>query len=125
VTEAEWLSCAETRPMLRYLLGLRPGELRVQDIEAFPACRASDRKLRLFACACYQRIHHLLPDFRAATAIEVAERVAEGIMPEEELRRARATIRTPIDNLAGQWRRASSEAERIAFVPLMRHSRWA
>jgi hypothetical protein len=102
--------------MLRYLLGLRPDELRVQDIEAFPVCRASDRKLRLFACACFHRIRHLLPDPRAATAIEVAERVAEGTVPVEELRRAEATIRTPFDNLEGRWR-ASRGGERIALLP--------
>jgi hypothetical protein len=116
MTETEWLAWAETTPMLRYLLGLRPDELRVQDIEGYPSCRASDRKLRLFACACYHRIRHLLPDLRAAAAIEVAERVAEGRLPVEELQRAEANVREPYDNLEGRWR-ASRGAERNALLP--------
>jgi hypothetical protein len=38
-------------------------------------------------------------------------------MPVAELLRAKGTIRTPIDDLAGQWWRASTEAERIALQP--------
>jgi hypothetical protein len=116
VTEEEWLAWTKTMPMLRYLLGLRPDELRVQDIEAFPSCRASDRKLRLFACACYHRIRHLLPDLRAAAAIEVVERVAEGSVPVEELQRAEARVWELCDNLEGRWR-ASRGVERIALLP--------
>ena len=112
MTEVEWLACAKTTPMLRYLLGLRPNEVRVQDIEAFPACRASDRKLRLFACACYHRLGHLLPDLHAAAAIEVAESVAEGIMPVEEPQRAEANVWTPLDNLKGRWRASSGETRK-------------
>jgi len=116
MTEEVWLACTETRSMLRYLLGLRPDELRVQAVEAFPACRTSDRKLRLFACACYRRIRHLLPDRRAEAAVEVAERVADGFMPVQVLLEAEASIRVPIDNLEGRWR-ASRGRERVALLP--------
>ena len=44
MNEPEWLACGEPRKMLRYLEG-----------------KATDRKLRLFACACCRRIWHLLP----------------------------------------------------------------
>jgi len=114
MTESKWLSCTDTSQMLRFLLG---GDYpRVQDVESFPDCRASARKLRLFACACYHRIRHLLPDTRAQAAVEVAEQVAEGVASEEERRRAEATVREPLDAMESHWR-ASQGAERIALEP--------
>jgi hypothetical protein len=63
VTEAEWMGCTDIDPetMLSFL----------QD-------KGSDRKFRLFACACCRRIWHLLKDDRSRKAVEVAERFAEG-----------------------------------------------
>jgi hypothetical protein len=112
--EGEWLSRADPKPMLRFLLGT--SQPRVQAVEHFPDCIASDRKLRLFACACYHRIRHLLPDPRARVAVEVAERVVDGLLPEVELRRAEAHVREPSEELEGRWR-ASRGAERIALQP--------
>jgi len=54
MTEAEWLVCSEPRPILDYLQGT-----------------ASDRKLRLFGCACCRRIWHLLEDQRSRQAVEL------------------------------------------------------
>jgi hypothetical protein len=114
MTEAEWVACTDPKPMLRFLLGT--DHPRVQDVEAFPACRGSDRKLRLFACACYHRISHLLPDALARAAVDIAERFADGMATTEELRQTEARVWGPLEALEGRWR-ASQGAERAALLP--------
>jgi hypothetical protein len=100
--------------MLRLLLGT--DYPRVQDVEAFPDCKGSDRKLRLFACACYSRLRHLLPSKLASDAVEVAERFADGLVTEEELHRADGRLQQRLEELEGPWR-ASQGAEREALTP--------
>jgi hypothetical protein len=56
---------------------------------AFLRGRASDRKLRLFACACCQRYSYLLVSETLA-ALEVADRFADGLADPSERKRARA-----------------------------------
>jgi hypothetical protein len=114
MTEREWLACSDPQRLVRFLLGTN--HPRVQSVETFPDCIGSARKLRLFACACYDRIRHLLHDARARVAVEAAEQIADGIMPADELQRAEARIREPLDALEGRWR-ASRGAERIALLP--------
>jgi hypothetical protein len=60
MTEPEWLACTNPKKMLKFLRG-----------------RASERKLRLFACACCRRIWHLLADKPYRHAVDVAERCEE------------------------------------------------
>jgi carbon storage regulator CsrA len=70
-TEAEWLACADPRPMLEWLQS-----------------RASARKLRLFACACCRGVWEWMTDTRSRSGVEVAERYADGLAGAEELQSA-------------------------------------
>jgi len=72
VTEAEWLTCTDPQKMLEFLRG-----------------KASDRKLRLFACACCRRVAGLLPDKASLSALETCEWFADGLASRVELQGAR------------------------------------
>ena len=70
--EVEWLSGHDPQAMLTHLEG-----------------KVSDRRLRLFACACARRFWPELGDRRARAAVEVGERYADGLAGEHDLRTAR------------------------------------
>jgi hypothetical protein len=55
--------------------------------------RGTDRKHRLFAVACCQRISHLFADEQKRRAVQTAESFAEGTAGKEELRAAGRAVR--------------------------------
>lgn len=59
-------------------------------LQAVPDKQAAerDRQARLYACWCVRQVWHLLTDERSRTAVEVAERYAEGAATLDELKTA-------------------------------------
>jgi hypothetical protein len=78
VLEAEWRAATDAEDLLKVLHG-----------------RLSDRKFRLFACACCRRLPHVLADPRNVRAIEAAERYADGLVPKRDLKKARKAADLP------------------------------
>jgi hypothetical protein len=64
MTESDWLTCPHPRPMLEFLSG-----------------KVSERKLRLFACACCRRVECFLADGMIRQALHAAEHYADGRIP--------------------------------------------
>ncbi len=71
MTEAEWLNTSTAPHMIDYL-----------------ASRASERKLRLFACAACRRISCVMQFEASRKAVQVSERYADGQAEKDELRLA-------------------------------------
>jgi hypothetical protein len=69
MTEAEWLACEEPMPMLRYM-----------------ETAASDRKMRLFECACVRRVWHRVSDERLERVLFGLENFADGLISAHELK---------------------------------------
>jgi hypothetical protein len=90
MTEREWLDSEDLRPMLAWLRG-----------------RASERKLRLFACACCRRVWHLLHHPVSRAAVCVAELYAEDGRTEQHLAQAQAeasaAARAAVDRVSSIW----------------------
>ncbi len=78
MNELQWLECKDPRTMLQSLQG-----------------SVSERKLRLFACACCRRIWDLLPDGWVRRAVEVGERYADGEVSEVERQATFRAASTP------------------------------
>jgi hypothetical protein len=88
MTGAEWLACTDPEPMLAFLRSVQSRRRRFLGWLTRPPYQASDRKLRLFACAYCRLEWHLLVDERSRTAVAVAERYADGLATEGERGRA-------------------------------------
>jgi hypothetical protein len=73
MTEAEWLACTDSYPMLRPCRRI---------------IRYNPRKGWLFAAACCDRIGHLLADERSRVAVRTAAQFADGLVSEDQLRKA-------------------------------------
>jgi hypothetical protein len=90
LTEAEWLACSDSAPMLTFLrqdIALLVDELPTssqrETIRTF-LLEAATRKLRLFACWCARRVWNDLLDDRSQKAVEVVELFVDGLATEEE-----------------------------------------
>jgi hypothetical protein len=75
MTEEQWLAATDPVPMLLFLRD---------------SGKASDRKLRLFACADCRSVWDSLIPLRVRRAVETAEQYAEGQASEEDLQRAQS-----------------------------------
>jgi hypothetical protein len=105
MNEAEWLAPDGPRPILEYLRG-----------------KTSDRKLRLFACACCRRIWHLLTEASSRVAVEVAEFFADGKVTSKELAAAWAAASDAASDAA---RAAASDAAWAAARAAASDAAWA
>jgi hypothetical protein len=81
MTEQEWLECDDLQFMIEYLEG-----------------KASDRKMRLFGCACCRRAWHLLTDERSRKAVEVCELFADGLADHSELEAAKQSAHLAVED---------------------------
>jgi hypothetical protein len=84
MTEAEWLAYADPEKMLEFLRG-----------------KASDRKLRLFACGCSRHVWDNLPTDLTREAVETVERVVDGLAERYEL----DSVWRRREYKSGSWRR--------------------
>jgi hypothetical protein len=96
MSETKWQACKSPARMLRYLEG-----------------RTSERKLRLFACACCRRLWPWLTGEGSRQAIEVLERQADGPVPTREWEVARAAAAAEV-RLAEEARQGRDQAMREA-----------
>jgi hypothetical protein len=105
VREADWLDWVDPRPMLRFL-----------------RLRASDRKLRLFACACCRLVWDRLPGDHVRRAVELGERYAEALVVESEMKPARREFNKAIAGARGvnaRLAQAVAELLRARFSPAL------
>lgn len=78
--EHDWLSSVDPQAMLLWLT-------EVSHLHG----KASDRKLRLFACACCRHDWEYMTDPRSRRAVKTAERWADGRADDKEVKSARET----------------------------------
>jgi hypothetical protein len=103
MTPTEWRTCTDPTAMLAFLGG-----------------RVSERKLRLFACACCRSIWQLLPQPGSRNAVAAAERFADGQIGKEELARAEAAGKevtwAAVQAAHSGWGAPTTELARSAWV---------
>lgn len=99
MTEAEWQAAEDPAPILQFLRR-----------------KASDRVLRLFACACCRLVWELVGE-AGREAVEVAEQYADGRATRAELatarKRAAQAARVLADSLPRAYDRARDEGEAV------------
>jgi hypothetical protein len=104
MTEREWLESDNPNRLLAFLD--RHGQV-------------TERKRRLFACACSRGVWHLLADERSREAVRISEQYADGLADAGQLARARRAARAARterrqDARRGRLGRAALQAQRAA-----------
>src|SRR5437773_2594590 len=112
MTEEEWHSC-----------GIEHGHQRLQAMLAFLEGKTSDRKLRLFACAC-RRIWGLLRDNCSRQVVEAAERFADRAAKRKQLHRALLNAETAQSQARRRdgWPSPGDHAHSAAVAVASRHN---
>ena len=93
MTEQEWLTSSDPLRMLTYLLvdseylERLQRYIRLQHGGQYRCLRPgiTDRKLRLFACACVRQVEYAIDDQHSTAAIDAGEQFANGKMGHDEL----------------------------------------
>ncbi len=101
MTEAEWRDCTEPGRMLDFLGG-----------------RLSERKLRLFGCACCRAVWDDAWPTRSRAAVEASERFADGLAADREIDRARSRACESAQNADRYGRSRQEHAGRVLVTRL-------
>jgi hypothetical protein len=107
MTEEEWLNSTDPQKMLEFVTG-----------------KASDRKLRLFACACSLRISCSMSE-RGRDWLQLGERYAEGSLSNEERKRVPSPGASQFVEPTGEgvdseaWR-IQTNADHVGWFTVMR-----
>lgn len=109
MTEAEWLACTDLFELLKQVKG--EGSRRKAP------CITSERKLRLFACACCRRIWPLLIDQRSREAVDFGERLADGRVTYREWKGARRWASNAISDIWNAHWDGNRESVDVPSIP--------
>jgi hypothetical protein len=96
MTEADWLACTNPERMVRFLND-----------------KASDRKLRLFACNCARQVWDLLAGRLGREAVAASERYADGLAEEADLDAARRALTDWLNASYFSWRSSINSNEQL------------
>jgi hypothetical protein len=114
MTESEWLACPEPFAPYEFLRDETVTyKTRWQGWVTVRRYAVSERKLRLFVCACCARVEHLLPMEEARRLLRAAEEYADGRFSDPDLEAAERACD------------AASQSRREVAAPWLSHEREA
>lgn len=115
-SEAAWQASTEPQRMLELLLGTTRVAIATRsNTRDMWLGSVDERKLRLYAVACFNRLRGLLTHPLARAAVDVAERHAQGIASHEDLARAHADVGRAANAFEEEWRAAKGAAREAAL----------